>query len=224
MNPLARQHVINRSAAKLQAVAFLSLWLVAGSAHADRHIPYKQAAIFGAVITWSYALIAGLPLTDCRDRGLHLRGEHGVDSEISISSIGVYKHDCLLKDSDIGRLSYTPMLNLTHWSGDSSSRYSRSTFDIAAVPMIRWSPKLPAWPVRFDVEVGVGVALLAEPSIGNRLKTTSFQFSDHSGFGISDHSGTWRLGFAFRHLSNLNLGLPNNGANFFGGSLEVRLP
>lgn len=224
MNPFTPQHSSQRRVVQLRSAALISLCLFAGSAHADRHIPYKQGAIFGAVITWGYALFAGLPLTDCRDRGLHLRGEYGVDAEISISSLGLYKHDCLLKDSDIGRLSYTPMLNLTHWSGDSTSSFSRSTFDIAAVPMIRWSPKLQSWPVRLDVEFGVGVALLADPSIGNRLKTTSFQFSDHSGFGISNHSESWRLGFAFRHLSNLNLGIPNNGANFFGGSLEVRLP
>jgi hypothetical protein len=213
-----------RRISSLCATAIVSLCLFANPAHADPHVPFKQGAVFGAVVTWAYALWVGLPLTDCRDRGLHLRGEYGEDDELQISSLGLYKHDCLLKESNLGRLSYTPMLNLTHWAGDSSSRYSRSTFDIAAVPMIRWSPNTPSWPVRLDVEFGVGVALLGEPSIGNRQKTTSFQFSDHSGFGISDPSGSWRLGFAFRHLSNLNIGTPNNGANFFGASLEVRLP
>lgn len=221
VDPQSRRLRLN---AHLRAAALLSLALFAGSAHADRHVPFKQGAVFGAVATWTYALWAGLPLTNCRDRGLHLRGEYGEDDELQISSLGLYKHDCLLKEYDSGRLSYTPMINITHWSADSTSLYSRSTFDIAAIPMIRWSPKLRSWPVRLDVEFGVGVALLGEPSIGNRQKTTSFQFSDHSGFGISDHSGLWRLGFAFRHLSNLNLGTPNNGANFFGASLEVRLP
>lgn len=224
MIPLAIQHLGQHPGTRLRAATLILLCLFAGSAHADRHVPFKQGAVFGAVVTWSYALWAGLPLRDCRDRGLHLRGEYGEDDELSISSLGLSSHDCLLKDSDFGRLSYTPMLNLTHWSGDSSSLYSRSTFDIAVVPMIRWSPKLQSLPVRLDVEFGVGVSLLAEPSIGNRQKTTSFQFSDHSGFGISNHAGSWRLGFAFRHLSNLNLGTPNNGANFFGASLEVRLP
>ena len=209
---------------QLRAAALLFLAIFSGSVQADPHVPYKQGAVFGAVATWAYVLWAGLPLMDCRDRGLHLRGEYGEDDELTISSLGLYKHDCLLKDYDNARLSYTPMVNITHWSGDSTSRFSRSTFDIAAIPMIRWSPKLQSLPVRLDVEFGVGVALLGEPSIGNRQKTTSFQFSDHSGFGISDHSGLWRLGFAFRHLSNLNLGTPNNGANFFGASLEVRLP
>lgn len=189
----------------------------------NRHIIPKQTAIFGTLATWSYVLFSGTPITNCKPKGLSLRAEYGEDVELSISSIGGYTHECLLKESSSWKLSYTPMVNLTYWSGDKTSAFARSTYDVAFIPMIRLEPKWAWLPLPIDVEVGVGPSLMEKTSIGNRVKTTNFQFSDHFGIGISGRDKSWRAGFAFRHLSNSNLATPNNGVNFFGVSVEMQL-
>lgn len=189
----------------------------------NRHIIPKQAAIFGTVATWSYVLLTGTPITNCKSKGLNMRAEYGEDAELSVSSVGGYTHECLLKDWSGWRLSYTPMVNVTHWSGDRTSQFARSTYDIAFTPMIRFEPKWSWLPLPIDFEVGVGVALMEKTSIGDRQKTTNFQFSDHFGIGVSGQDKSWRAGFAFRHLSNSNLATPNNGVNFFGVSVEMQL-
>jgi len=211
---------------KFLGAAVLAVFLATGSQAfaGSAHVPYKQTAVFGTLLTWAYALWSGAPLNDCSSKGLTLRYEHGVDDELTVNSFGISKDECLLKNFNSWQVSYTPMLMVTNWSGDKDSTYKRSAVDIAAIPMIRWKPKLETLPVAIDFEVGIGAALLSEPSIGRRQKSTNFQFSDHFGIGVSDPKGQWRAGFAFRHLSNLDLERPNNGANFFGFSLEVRLP
>jgi len=196
---------------------------IAGTPEGSRHIVPKQAAILGTTATWAYVLVSGTSVTNCKPKGLNLRVEHGVDAELSISSLGGFTHECLLKDWSGLRLSYTPILNFTHWAGDSTSQFSRSSYDVAFVPMLRFEPKISWLSMPLDFEIGVGPALMEKTSIGNREKTTNFQFSDHFGIGISGSDRSWRLGFAFRHLSNLNLGNPNNGVNFFGASFEMTL-
>jgi len=189
----------------------------------NRHIVPKQTAIFGTAATWAYVLFSGASVTNCQAKGVNLRAEYGEDAELSISSIGYLTHECLLKEWAGWKLSYTPMINATYWSGDETSDFARSTYDIAFIPMIRLEPKWSWLPLPIDFEVGVGPALMEKTSVGDRQKTTNFQFSDHFGIGVSGRDRSWRAGFAFRHLSNLNLGNPNNGANFFGVSVEMRL-
>lgn len=204
---------------------FVALALLSANvAHAEpkRHVPYKQAAIFGSVFTWTYALATGAPLTQCKPTGTHMRVEYGEDAELNVKTVGLYTHNCLIKQYDTWRLSHTPMLNLTHWAGDSTSENSRSTFDIAAIPMLRWEKTFGFMPYPVDFELGVGFSYLNDVNIGTREKSTKFQFTDHSGIGFSSPNRDWRVGFAFRHLSNLGLKLPNNGANFFGASFEMK--
>lgn len=213
----------------ISAAVLLALSSAIPSAHAayghpgNRHIFPKQAAIFGTTFTWAYIFLSGTPISNCTSKGLNLRGEYGEEAELTLRSIGIYTHHCALKEWNGWRLSYTPMFNVSHWSGDATSDYARSTFDIAFIPMLRYEPKWAWLPLPIDFEVGVGPSFMEKPNIGDRQKTTNFQFSDHFGIGVSAPDRSWRAGFAFRHLSNLNLGNPNNGANFFGVSVEMRL-
>jgi len=195
---------------------------VAGASEGGRHIVPKQAAILGTSATWAYLLLKGTSITNCERKGVNLRAEHGVDAELSINAVGGYTHKCLLREWSGLKLSYTPMVNITHWSGDPSSQFARTSYDVAFVPMIRFEPRLLWLPMRLDFEIGVGPALMEQTSIGNRVKSTHFQFSDHFGIGVSGMDRDWRLGFAFRHVSNLNLISPNNGVNFFGASFEIK--
>lgn len=212
------------------AIGTLSLALLAAQpAAAAGHAPYKHAAVFGTLFSWAYAFVTDAPFTKCADKGLKLRLEYGADNSTSYDdglktmSVGVSKYECALKDSGSWGLSYTPMLNLTHWSADAGTTYNRSSDDLAIVPMLRWTPKWESLPVKLDFEMGIGAAFMTNPGVGNRQKSTHFQFSDHFGIGVSDPNSGWRVGFAFRHLSNLDLERPNNGANFFGASLEIPL-
>jgi hypothetical protein len=74
----------------------------------------------------------------------------------------------------------------------------------------------------WDVEFGIGPDYLSEASIGNRQKSTNFQFSDHFGLGIGSRDGTWRLGFEFRHISNLSIQTPNAAVDFKGIAFSYR--
>ena len=70
------------------------------------------------------------------------------------------------------------------------------------------------------VEAGVGVHLLAKTSLGDKRYSTAFQFGSHLGGGYrfgARHA--FDLGYSFQHISNANIKLPNDGANF----QEVRL-
>jgi hypothetical protein len=77
--------------------------------------------------------------------------------------------------------------------------------------------------LRWDVTVGVGISLISKSSVGSRIKSTNFQFSDEIGFGVSDATDKLRIGFTYRHISNLDISVPNNGVDFRGLTLTYKL-
>jgi lipid A 3-O-deacylase len=209
----------------LRSALLLTLLLSAGLAQAQpkRHVPYKQAAIFGSVFTWIYAGAIGAPFRNCESVGNNVRLEYGVDEELNVKTVGFFNQDCTLQELETWRLSYKPMLNLSQWSGDSSSEFARSAYDVAVIPMIRWEKSFDFTPKLLDFEMGVGASYVSETNIGSRKKSTNFQFTDHFGVGISSPKHDWRVSFAFRHLSNSSIKLPNNGVNLFGAAVEFKL-
>lgn len=208
--------------AALRSALVLVLVLSASMAQAqpNRQILFKQAAIFGSVSTWVYATVIGAPLTDCARVGNNLRLEYGEDKELTLKTVGFFQHECTLQQLEAWRLTYKPMLNLSHLQADRSSPFSRSAYDVAVVPMIRWEKTFDFTPHLLDFEMGVGASYLSEVKIGARQKSTHFQFTDHFGFGISSPNHDWRVGFAYRHLSNASIKLPNNAIDQFGASVE----
>jgi len=74
---------------------------------------------------------------------------------------------------------------------------------------------------RLDVGFGIGVSYLMDPSVGNRRKSTNFQFSDEFSFGISDGTDTYRVAYQYRHISNAGIGTLNNAVDFSGLTLTV---
>jgi hypothetical protein len=76
--------------------------------------------------------------------------------------------------------------------------------------------------VRFDLGFGIGPMLLSESDIGTRRKGTNFQFSDQFEAGLSSADGTWRVAFAFRHVSNLDISSDNDAVDFKGVVLSWR--
>lgn len=184
----------------------------------------KNASVAGTLGTWAYALMAGAQLFNCEPQGIALRASTGKDDELKSTTIGLAKGECSLKKGDTWALSYLPMLLVTDWRGDSDSVYKRSAIDVAFVPMLRWKTIGLTPALELDLELGIGPAWLSETKIGDREKSTKFQFSDHLGFGIGDPKGQWRLGLAYRHVSNGDIKSPNRAVDFKGVSFEWKLP
>jgi hypothetical protein len=113
-----------------------------------------------------------------------------------------------------------PMVTTSMWSADSGI-YSHSNSDIALMPMGRFS--LPLGAVILDASFGLGPALIAKSKFANKNKSTNFQFSDEMSLGISDLQQRIRLDFSYRHISNADIQMPNNGMNFVGFGLTYRL-
>ena len=77
-------------------------------------------------------------------------------------------------------------------------------------------------PVFLDASFGLGPDLISRTSIGHQRKSTVLQFTDEMGVGISDLKKRVRLSLTYRHISNIDIKLPNNGTNFVGMGLSYR--
>jgi len=113
-----------------------------------------------------------------------------------------------------------PMVTASMWTSDTGI-YSHTNADMALMPMGRFG--LPLGPVILDATFGLGPALMAKTKFANKSKSTNFQFSDEMGVGISDAKRRVRLDFSYRHISNADIQMPNNGMNFVGFGLTYRL-
>ena len=202
--------------------------LAAGApAHAESSsgTALKNTAIVGTVATWAYSAIAGVPFGSClvegdpSHSGWGARVAAGKDAELKYESIGAERHECGLGHLGPFSLDMSPVISAGAWQADGGSSYAHHAWDVAFVPMLHWRTPVAA-NTRFDVEFGIGPAYLSESNVGNRQKGSNFQFSDHFGLGLSSADGHWRVGFAFRHISNLSIKTPNNAVDFKGVALE----
>jgi len=189
----------------------------------------KNTAIAGTVATWAVALFNGAPIGDCLVQGNSngpggewgLRAQGGKDAELKYAMLAAERRSCYLTNALGWSLDMAPVLGASYWEADSSSAYAHHAWDLAYVPMMHWKHGL-ASQTDFDVEFGIGPAYLSEASIGDRQKSTNFQFSDHFGLGVGSHDGKWRVGFEFRHVSNLSIQTPNAAVDFKGIAFTYR--
>jgi hypothetical protein len=209
-------------------LAAATLALVAGApAHAETGAgtALKNTAIVGTIATWTVAALKGAPFLDClangdpRHQNWGGRVAAGKDSELSYESVGIERHECQLTSVSGFSLDMSPVISVGAWQAKSDSQYSHSAWDVAFVPMMHWRYPVSSG-ARLDLEFGIGPSYVSEASIGNRQKSTNFQFSDHFGVGVSSADGHWRAGFAFRHVSNLSIQTPNAAVDFKGIALE----
>ena len=209
------------------AFATALLAVAAAPAHAESSsgAALKNTAIAGTIATWAVAGLERTPFFGClahgdpKDDNWGGRVAAGKDAELKYESIGLERHECQLTDLGPFSLDLSPVVSVGAWQAKSDSLYSHSAWDIAFVPMMHWRYPV-ATGTRLDLEFGIGPAYLSEASIGNRLKSTNFQFSDHFGVGLSSSDGHWRAGFEFRHVSNLSIQTPNAAVDFKGIALE----
>ena len=109
--------------------------------------------------------------------------------------------------------SVLPTAFVSYWNTNSGS-YGHSLYEIGFVPVGQFSKAVGS--VYLDASFGLGPDLLSRSKIGDQKKSTLFQFSDEMGIGISDSKKRMRLSYSYRHISNIDIKLPNNGTNFVG--------
>jgi hypothetical protein len=225
-SPRMRAHVSLPSAGVLLA-GVLSLGAAApAAAESDSGTALKNAAIAGTVLSYAAAFIKGAPVGNCLVHGSGrpgadwgVRGQYGEDDELSFGSIGLERRACDLTRMGPFSLDISPVASVGYWKADSGP-FAEHAFDVAYVPMLYW--RAPAGAVRFDLGFGIGPMLLSESDIGTRQKGTNFQFSDQFEAGLSSADGAWRVAFAFRHVSNLDISSHNDAVDFKGVVLSWR--
>jgi hypothetical protein len=189
-------------------------------AQAGNDITMKNGAIIGTLASWGIAALRQSPIKVCMTDGIWgARAQAGHDKELDFASLATVRRDCLLAEASGWQLNVASVASISRWRASSGTT---GAWDIAFVPMLRWKRPL-EMNLRVDVEFGIGPAWLSETNIGNRRKSTNFQFSDHLGLGLGDADGRWRAGLAYRHISNAGIRTPNNAVDFKGISLEWQL-
>jgi len=114
---------------------------------------------------------------------------------------------------------------LAYWRGREHPAVRSSLWDASLIPMLRWiGPQVAT--VRPFAELGVGAHLLSATRINTeRNFSTTFQFGDVAGVGVTfGERQRYELGAYVHHISNAGIKEPNNGITFFGVVLRTALP
>jgi hypothetical protein len=172
-------------------------------------------AVGGTLSSWAYAAWQGAPLTDCDGAHWQLRSQIGRDDELKQVSAGAAFGDCRMLGLGEWSLSHQTAVTVGRWNASGQFSGADSAWDVAVVPLLHWQHHA-FGPHMVELEFGVGPAWLSEPHIGDRYKSTQFQFSDHLGVNLVGPADRWRVGLHWRHISNLDIRTPNNGVDFTG--------
>jgi hypothetical protein len=183
----------------------------------------KNSAIAGSLATYAFAYLNRDAIAPCT-KSVRGTAQSGKDQELSVTTVGASFADCNLSSQrrPLGLdLRISPTLLFSNWTADSGAG-ERSASELTFVPRAQyvWTTSF----ARLDTTFGIGVSYLSAADVGARNKSTNFQFSDEISVGISDPSDWVRLGFNYRHISNADIRKPNNGVDYHGISLTVRLP
>jgi hypothetical protein len=211
-----------RSRALPAAVAASLLCL--GLATQAEEIPaLKNAAIWGSLASYTFAYLNRDNFEQCND-AKRVSIQNGNDEELKSITLGYSLTDCEIKAAQRPagfNFRISPSVLASGWQA-SSGAGSSSVDEITFVPRAQYV--WPAGAVRLDAQFGVGMSFISATNVGERVKSTNFQFSDEVSVGVSDATDRVRLAANYRHISNLGISLPNNGVDFKGVSLTVRLP
>jgi hypothetical protein len=206
---------------KTLAATFLSL-LTAQSSFAIDNETLKTTAVAAGILTNSFAIFNRNSL-ECKDT-YKFGYQAAKDEELSSHSLNFSPVDCKLGGASMLPKSMTfevlPTVLGSVWNADFGP-YGKQAFSLALIPMGRYG--LQVGSAMVDFSVGLGPTLVSETDIGTRQKSTMFQFTDEMGIGISDLNQRARLAFTYRHVSNADIKLPNNGVNFLGLGLTLKV-
>ena len=103
-------------------------------------------------------------------------------------------------------------LGIAYWSRDAQPGQNGDLVEIGLTPVFRLQRNDLTGPY---VEGAIGVHLLSDTALGDKIFSTAFQFGDHVGvgyrFGVKN---ALDMSYRFQHLSNGGIKKPNDGINF----------
>jgi hypothetical protein len=207
---------------KSKITAVLLTLMVLPGAHALDNTTLKSLTVVAGLLTSSFA-IYNYDQLDCRSNW-QLGYQYGKDKELTSYNLNLAPLDCKMRrvpllPQAIG-FQVLPIISTSFWNADFGP-YARKDYALAVIPIGRYG--LQVGVAVLDFSVGLGPTLISETDIGMRQKSTNFQFSDEMGIGISDLSQRARLSFTYRHVSNADIRLPNNGVDFLGFGLTLKI-
>ena len=197
----------------------IALCVPVAQAQSDKSM--KNLAVAGGLLSYAYAYSLDSNW-DCQDQ-YRLGAQVSQDEELRSAGIQFSMFNCDNTDATpipgLG-IQFAPVFAATKWRANAGP-YARTNEEFTVTPQIRYVYPLNS--LAFDVGFGVGLSLISEPDIGTRQKSTRYQFSDEFSVGLSDRNGRYRLAYLYRHVSNADIKLPNNGVDFHGLSFSIAL-
>ena len=182
----------------------------------------KNTVILAGLLTNTFAISNLQHLKACKTQW-DFGYQAGKDNKLYSNSLRTGFMRCDMDTSDVLpwgiEFSVLPTGFVSMWN-TSSGTYGSSLYELGFVPIGQFGKAI--GPVFVDASFGLGPDLISRNSIGYQKKSTLFQFTDEMGVGISDLKKRVRLSLTYRHISNLDIKLPNNGTNFVGLGLSFR--
>lgn len=201
----------------------LALVLFVGvQAHAMDNTQRKNTVIVAGLATNTFAISNREHLKACESQW-DFGYQAGNDKKLYSDTARLGFMRCDMDTSDVLpwgiEFSVLPTGLASVWETSTGSHGS-SLYEVGFVPVGQFGKAV--GPVYLDASFGLGPDLISRNSIGVQRKSTLFQFTDEMAIGISDLKKRVRLSLMYRHISNLDIKLPNNDTNFVGLGLSYR--
>ena len=207
---------------KIHIPIFFALLLILQNVFAMDNTQRKNTVILAGLLTNTFAITNRQHLKACEtqwDFGYMA----GTDNKLYSDTLRLGFMRCDMDTSSILpwgiEFSVLPTGLVSMWNTSDGS-YGSSLYELGFVPVGQFGKAI--GPVFVDASFGLGPDLISRTSIGHQRKSTMLQFTDEMGIGISDLKKRVRLSLTYRHISNIDIKLPNNGTNFVGMGLSYR--
>jgi len=196
--------------------------LVFHHAHAMDNTQRKNTVILAGLLTNTFAIANRQHFKPCATQW-DFGYQAGQDNKLYSDTMRMGFMRCDMDTSDLLpwgiEFSVLPTGFASMWNTSTGSNGS-SLYELGLVPVGRFGKAI--GPVFVDASFGLGPDLISRTSIGHQRKSTVLQFTDEMGVGISDLKKRVRVSLTYRHISNIDIKLPNNGTNFVGLGLSYR--
>jgi hypothetical protein len=207
---------------KIPITLFCALMLVFHKAHAMDNTQRKNTVILAGLLTNTFAIANRQHFKACETQW-DFGYTAGTDNKLYSDTLRLGFMRCEMDTSNILpwgiEFSVLPTGLVSVWNTSAGS-YGSSLYELGFVPIGQFGKAI--GPVFVDASFGLGPDLISRTSIGHQRKSTVLQFTDEMGVGISDLKKRVRLSLTYRHISNIDIKLPNNGTNFVGLGLSYR--
>lgn len=206
-------------------ISFIAILIFAGinqNAHAVDNNDLKTTVILAGLATNTFAISNRDKLKPCESQW-DVGYQAGKDKRLYSDTARLGFMSCKMDTSEVLPwgidFKIIPTGFASVWQ-TSQGTNGTSLDELGFVPLGQFGKAV--GPIYLDASFGLGPDLLSRNRIGVQRKSTLFQFTDEMGVGISDSKQRWRLSLTYRHISNLDIRLPNNGTNFVGLGLSYR--